>query len=56
MGTTPRISRWGFDHITFDSHGMGGRACLRGMRLTLSLMVHLMANVMTTAEILESYP
>jgi uncharacterized protein (DUF433 family) len=46
----------GFDRITFDSHVMGGRACLRGMRITVSLLVNLVANGMTTAEILEAYP
>ena len=46
----------GFDRITFDSHVMGGRACLRGMRVTVSLIVNLVANGMTMAEILEAYP
>jgi uncharacterized protein (DUF433 family) len=46
----------GFDRITFDSDVMGGRACLRGMRITVSLIVNLVANGMTTAEILEAYP
>jgi uncharacterized protein (DUF433 family) len=46
----------GFDRITFDPHVMGGRACLRGMRITVSLLVNLVANGMTTAEILEAYP
>ena len=45
-----------FDRITFDPHVMGGRACLRGMRITVSLVVNLVANGMTTAEILEAYP
>jgi uncharacterized protein (DUF433 family) len=46
----------GFDRITFDPHVMGGRACLRGMRITVSLIVNLVANGMTTAEILDAYP
>ena len=46
----------GFDRITFDPHVMGGRACLRGMRITVALIVNLVANGMTTAEILEAYP
>jgi uncharacterized protein (DUF433 family) len=45
-----------FDRITFDPHVMGGRACLRGMRITVSLIVNLVANGMPTAEILEAYP
>ena len=46
----------GFDRITFNPHVMGGRACLRGMRITVSLIVNLVANGMTIAEILEAYP
>ena len=46
----------GFDRITFHPHIMGGRACLRGMRITVSLIVNLVANGMTTGEILEAYP
>ncbi len=46
----------GFDRITFDPHLMGGRACLRGMRITVALIVNLVANGMTVAEILDAYP
>ena len=46
----------GFDRITFDPHVMGGRACLRGMRITVSLVVNLVANGMSIAEILDAYP
>ena len=35
---------------------MGGRACIRGMRITVSLLVNLVANNMSTAEILREYP
>ena len=35
---------------------MGGRACIRGMRITVSLVVNLVANGMTTDEILAEYP
>lgn len=45
-----------FDRITFDPKVMGGRACIRGMRLTVSLLVNLVANGMTTNEILKEYP
>jgi len=45
-----------FDRITFDPHVMGGRACIRGMRITVSLVVNLVANGMATAEILRAYP
>jgi uncharacterized protein (DUF433 family) len=46
----------GFDRITFDPGVMGGRACIRGLRVTVSLVVNLVANGMTTDEILEAYP
>jgi uncharacterized protein (DUF433 family) len=46
----------GFDRITFDPQVMGGHACLRRMRITVSLIVNLVANGMTTAEVLEAYP
>jgi uncharacterized protein (DUF433 family) len=46
----------GFDRITFDPHVMGGRACIRGIRITVSLLVNLVANGMTSAEILDAYP
>jgi len=45
-----------FERITFDPHLMGGRACIRGMRITVSLVVNLVANGMTTDEILVEYP
>ena len=45
-----------FDRITFDPKMMGGRACIRGMRVTVALLVNLVANRMSTEEILEAYP
>lgn len=35
---------------------MGGRACIRGMRITVALIVNLAANGMNTDEIIEAYP
>jgi uncharacterized protein (DUF433 family) len=46
----------GFDRITFDPNVMGGRACIRGLRITVSLVVNLVADGMSTAEILDAYP
>jgi uncharacterized protein (DUF433 family) len=46
----------GFDRITFDPDVMGGRACIRGMRVTVSLVVNLVANGMSVPEIVEAYP
>lgn len=45
-----------FNRITFDSNVMGGRACIRGMRVTVSLILNLIANKMTAAEIVKEYP
>ena len=45
-----------FDRITFDSLVMGGRACIRGLRVTVALVVNLVANGMTAAEIVKEYP
>lgn len=45
-----------FDRITFAQNIMGGRACIRGLRITVSLVVNLVANGMSAAEILEEYP
>ena len=45
-----------FERITFDPQIKGGRACIRGMRITVSLIVKLVANGMTPEEIVEAYP
>ena len=45
-----------FDRITFDSAVMGGRACIRGMRITVALVVNLVANGMSTEDIIGEYP
>ena len=45
-----------FNRITFDSNVMGGRACIRGLRVTVSLILNLVANKMTAAEIVKEYP
>jgi len=44
-----------FDRITFAPGIMGGSACIRGMRITVSLVVNLVANGMTAEEVRE-YP
>ncbi len=45
-----------FDRVTFDKNIMAGRACIRGMRITVSLIVSLVANGMAEEEILSEYP
>ena len=44
------------DRITFDPAVMGGRACVRGMRVTVGTIVGLVAGGHSTEEILEAYP
>lgn len=46
----------GFDRITFDPRIMAGVACIRGMRVPVSLILNLVANGKTVAEIIEDYP
>jgi uncharacterized protein (DUF433 family) len=45
-----------FDRITFDTAIMGGRACIRGIRITVALVVNLVANGMSTDDIIREYP
>ena len=47
---------FGFDRITSDPNILGGRACIRGMRISVSLIVNLVANGMTAGEIIDEYP
>jgi uncharacterized protein (DUF433 family) len=45
-----------FDRITFDPNIMTGMACIRGMRITVSLVLSLVASGMSTKQIIEEYP
>ena len=42
--------------ITFDPNVMGGKPCLRGMRVTVGMVVGLIASDKTVDEILDAYP
>ena len=44
------------ERITIDKNVMGGRACIRGMRIPESLVVNLVANKMTDEQIIAEYP
>lgn len=44
------------ERITSDSAVMGGRACVRGLRITVTTVLNLIANGMTVEEITEAYP
>lgn len=45
-----------FQRITFDPAVMSGRACIRGMRVTVGTIVGLVASGRSTADILKAYP
>jgi uncharacterized protein (DUF433 family) len=42
--------------ITFDSQVMGGKPCIRGMRVTVGTLVGLLAVGHSVEEILNAYP
>ena len=46
----------GLDRITFDPQIMAGQACIRGMRMPVSVVINLIANGLSTNEIIEDYP
>ena len=45
-----------FDRITFSPQIMGGRACIRGMRIPVSVIVGQIAYGATVEEVLTEYP
>ncbi len=42
--------------ITFDSNVMGGKPCIRGMRVTVGMIIGLIASEHSFEEILRAYP
>lgn len=42
--------------ITFDQDVMGGKPCIRGLRVTVGAIVGLVAAGYSTAEIFRAYP
>ena len=44
------------ERITFDPNIMAGKACIRGMRIPVSVLLKLLAGGMTHQEILSDYP
>lgn len=42
--------------ITFDPNVMGGKPCIRGLRVTVGTIVGLIAAGYSTADILKAYP
>jgi uncharacterized protein (DUF433 family) len=45
-----------FDRITFDPNVMGGKACIRGLRITVSTVLGLVAAGMTAEQIIADFP
>ena len=46
----------GLERITFNPAVMAGQACIRGMRIPVSLIINLLARGKHVEEILEEYP
>ena len=45
-----------FDRITHDPNVMGGKPCIRGLRVTVGMIVGLVASGRSNEEILRLYP
>jgi len=45
-----------FTRITVNPNQMGGVPCMRGLRIPVATVVGMVAEGMTTTEILEAYP
>lgn len=45
-----------FPRITMDSAVMGGKPCIRGLRVTVSMLLGLLASGTTVEDILRDYP
>jgi uncharacterized protein (DUF433 family) len=59
MAMAPTTARAGdnrFDRITFDPEVMGGRACIRGMRVTVATIVDHIAEGSSVDDVLAEYP
>lgn len=45
-----------FERITYDPKIMGGKPCIRGLRVTVGMIVGLVASGRSNEEILRLYP
>lgn len=45
-----------FDRITQDPNILAGKACIRGTRIPVSLVLNLLANGETHEDIIDDYP
>ncbi len=46
----------GLTRITFDPKIMGGKPCIRGLRVTVGMIIGLLAEGHNTQQILKAYP
>lgn len=44
------------ERITFEPGKLGGKACVRGLRISVAQVLALLASGLTTEEILTDYP
>lgn len=51
---TPHVP--GFPRITHDPQVMGGKACIRGMRVTVGMILGNLGSGVTVEELLAAYP
>jgi uncharacterized protein (DUF433 family) len=52
----PIVTAGRFNRVTFEPGKMGGRACIRGLRITVGHVLSLLAEGVATEEILTDYP
>ncbi len=45
-----------FERITFDPAVMGGKPCIRGLRVTVAMVLGLLAARRSPEEVLKAYP
>ena len=45
-----------FERITIDPEVMGGKPCIRGLRVTVGMLVEAMSAGRTIVELLQDYP
>lgn len=45
-----------FDRITYDPAVMGGKPCIRGLRVTVGMLLGLLATGQSRERILQAYP
>lgn len=45
-----------FDRITHDAGVMGGKACIRGMRVTVAMIIGQLGAGVSIERLLEAYP